>query len=537
VRFDDRLSTVLAHPARTDHDRAVRWRQLVDLLARAGSLEDVSTQVSEALELIRSDAPSVDQQLRAATARAIAAMPIPFELIALFAQDELKVSAPILAAARLEPDQWDEIIRSSGPETAQFIRALHGKADAPPQQAPDTTTGPSIEDVINRIEALRASRAGPTGRADPTPQRADTEAEQPRADREPSAASIDAGSNLFRWECGPSGELEWVDGAPRAALIGRALVEPGHDRESGNGEIARAFAVRAPFSNALVCIGEETALAGDWEMSGMPAFEHASGRFAGYRGVAKRVRPALPAAASSPPPHPDAMRELVHEIKTPLNAIMGFAEIIQRQMFGPATQNYRSRAAEIVAQSHLLLTAIDDLDLAAKLQAGTYRAEIETQLAEVIEELAPQLEERARSADVQFRVLVEPHLPPCAVSGAVVQRLVERMVGALIDCSEPSEQLRLTASQWNESCALSVDRPAALKNLGEDDLLNPRFAVPRQRNSRLSLGFSLRLVRGIAQLAGGDLMVTPRKLTLLLARGDLRPPASRRYRQSAGRGL
>lgn len=534
MRFDDRLSTVLAHPARTDHDRAVRWRQLVDLLARAGSLEDGGRPTSEALKLIRSDAGHVDQQLRAATARAIAAMPIPFELIALFAQDELKVSAPILAAARLEPDQWEEIVRSANRETAQFIRALHGKAEPPPRHgSPDTSTKTSIEDVVNRIEALRASRARPSCGSGPIlPQ-----PEQRRFEKERSAVPLDAEINLFRWECGPSGELEWVDGAPRAALIGRPLVEPGHDRESGGGEIARAFAIRAPFSNAVVCIGEETALAGDWEMSGIPAFEHSSGRFAGYRGVAKRARPASPAVASSPPPHPEAMRELVHEIKTPLNAIMGFAEIIQRQMFGPAAQNYRGRAAEIVAQSNLLLAAIDDLDLAAKLQAGAYSAEIETEIAEVIEELVPQLEERARSADVQFRLLVEPHLPPCAVSGAVVQRLVERLVGALIDCSEPSEQLQLTAGQWNDSCALSVDRPAALKNLAEEDLLNPRFAVPRQRNARLSLGFSLRLVRGIAQLAGGDLVVTRGKLTLLLARGDLRPPASRRYRQSAGRGL
>jgi hypothetical protein len=60
VRFDDRLNTVLAQPATNPHDRAVRWRQLVELLARA---TDLSTPLAQrALEVILSDAPSIEQR-------------------------------------------------------------------------------------------------------------------------------------------------------------------------------------------------------------------------------------------------------------------------------------------------------------------------------------------------------------------------------------------------------------------------------------------------------------------------------------------
>ena len=47
-------------------------------------------------------------------------------------------------------------------------------------------------------------------------------------------------------------------------------------------------------------------------------------------------------------PDLDALREMVHEIKTPLNAIIGFAEIIDGQYLGPAHRRYRERAASIV---------------------------------------------------------------------------------------------------------------------------------------------------------------------------------------------
>ncbi|MBA3730703.1 MAG: hypothetical protein H0W92_07880, partial [Sphingomonas sp.] len=51
VRFDDRLMTVLDQPATDPHDRAVRWRQLVDLVARAGA-QAANPLVEQALHLV-----------------------------------------------------------------------------------------------------------------------------------------------------------------------------------------------------------------------------------------------------------------------------------------------------------------------------------------------------------------------------------------------------------------------------------------------------------------------------------------------------
>ena len=540
MRFDDRLRTVLSHPADGEHARAVRWRQLVDLIARGDPL-GASAFAAEALELIEADAPLVDEDLRAAAARAVAALPLPVELVRIFAQDSLKVSAPVLAAAELSSEQWELVKSAAREDTARFIEALHPAETPEPadefELGPSSTGAeafptPTIKEVIDRIEAIRSARA-------PAPDFSLRRVEPafiPAPNAPPALAAKNDEKGLFEWECGPSGEVEWVEGAPRAALIGRPLIEAGDDRDSGSGEIARAFALRAPFSNAVLSLAEGTPLAGEWELSGMPAFDHISGRFAGYRGIARRARRQTRSSEPSPAPHPDTLRELVHEIKTPLNAIMGFAQIIQGQMFGPASSSYRGRAAEIVAQSNLLLMAIDDLDLAAKLQAGTFEDGRQTDLALVLEEVTPGLEQKAQDAGVELRTLVEPHLPPCEVSPAVVERLLQRLIGGLIDCSEPGEPISLTASQSKDRCTVTVDRPLALGGLGEDDLLDPGFASLGQRNARLSLGFSLRLVRGIAQLAGGDLTVSRTKLTLLLGRGDLRPPESGRYRRSAGAG-
>ena len=128
MRFDDRLQTVLAQPAVNPHDRAVRWRQLVELLARA---TDLSTPLAQrALEVILTEAQHIDQQLRAAAARAVASPQLPLPLVILFAVDTVAVSAPVLASASLQPSQWKDVLATASPDSSRFIRSLYPELPA-----------------------------------------------------------------------------------------------------------------------------------------------------------------------------------------------------------------------------------------------------------------------------------------------------------------------------------------------------------------------------------------------------------------------
>ena len=124
MRYDDRLLTVLNQPAGDRHDAAVRWRQLVDLVARAGP-NGAGPTVVRAIEEIRRESANVDDSLRAAAARGIAALPLPLALLESFAADKLAVCAPILAAATLDSGQWQALFSIADSETRRFILTLH----------------------------------------------------------------------------------------------------------------------------------------------------------------------------------------------------------------------------------------------------------------------------------------------------------------------------------------------------------------------------------------------------------------------------
>ncbi len=507
MRFDDRLLTVLNQPAEDRHDAAVRWRQLVDLVARAGA-NSGSAVAAEALEAIRAEAPRVEEAVRAATARAVAALPLPLGLLEFFAADSLTVAAPVLAAATLDASQWRALVAVADPETKAFIATLHpdARAEAPVEvdlgrlrelvtdtaaasPAQPLAGSPSLQDVIDRIERRRRLRAG--------------HADEPEMSTPPEPGA----PALFRWECGPGGEIAWVEGAPRGPLIGRSIgrqVENDGDRVDA--EVVRAFAKRAPFRDALLRVGGAGPVTGEWKISGVPAFEPSDGRFAGYRGVALRDAPPPPVPellAEAVPDvltDPDSLRELVHEIKTPLNAIMGFAEIIEGQYLGPADRGYRERAAEIGRQARLLLTAIDDLDFAAKIHSAKGSARERIDLAALVSRATDELHGIAGKRGVEVLVSPARGEVAAAVEPELADRLLYRLFGALADRAAAGERLRVIAEAVNGNARIAISRPAALSGIADAELFGSAGAGQAEG------GFSLRLARGLARIAGGDLV-------------------------------
>lgn len=517
MRFDDRLNTVLAQPAASPHERAVRWRQLVELAARAPS-EGESEMLSRAIQEIRDGAPAVDERVRVAAALAVAWLPLPADLVAAFAADRLNVAAPVLASARLTASEWKSVAAVASEDCRAFIATMRSETPvshfapepvsvaeasvATPASAPaltpvpaftvserdDNRTIPSISDVVARIERLRQSR-----------EFRDVEPPQPAAAPEQA--------RLFRWECNESGEIEWVEGAPRGSLIGQSIAQRGN----GTGvdrTVERAFASRAPFHDGTLALPADATAGGRWKLSGVPAFDRSSGRFAGYRGVAERREETESPDDSAT--HPDALRELAHEIRTPLNAIIGFAEIITGEYLGPAGTRYRERAAEIVEQARLLLAAVEDLDFAARVHSSVSEDAKRTALGSLMERLSGTIRELGAARGVEIDISVARSEISAAVQPDIAERLILRMCTAVLSRASAGEHLRLSVDRDGNHCSVSISRPRALRDLSHEDLFGAS-------NNALSPGFPLRLARGLALTAGAALVTSDQGITLRFA--------------------
>lgn len=541
MRFDDRLATVLSQPVGSSHDRAVRWRQLVDLVARSTGESDRAL-LEQAIALIRADRPAVREAIRAAAARSIAGSPVPLALLNVFAGDKLAVAAPLIATASLGEDELASVRGSASADVRRFLDSLRPPeppsapvADAPPPAVPspepapmpepeqtpaprpspkaepepspkpepalESDPVPSISEVVARIERLRSSRAQPSAAI---------------ADRAPRAPDLPT-PGLFRWECGAGGEIEWVEGAPRGPLIGRSIANA--DRDEGVDEcVERAFVIRAPFRDCILELGDDGLMAGEWQISGAPAFAPGDGRFIGYRGIARRGQPEPdplpPRIPGQLPTENDALREMIHEIKTPLNAIIGFAEIIDGQYFGPAHRRYRERAAEIVTNARSLLEAAEDLDFVAKLQSVRASISDGTDLESFFPPFADALLKRAAAVGVDLSLDPADASGTCTLEPELTDRLLRRFTDAILAATAPGEHLTLKLQRADARFAMSITRPKSTILAGKDDLLDPDFTIGGADRALLGLGFSLRLINGLVGIAGGDLEIDDDRFTL-----------------------
>jgi signal transduction histidine kinase len=324
-----------------------------------------------------------------------------------------------------------------------------------------------------------------------------------------------APADHFCFETDATGTIRWVDGVPREPLIGVLL---GAGSAQVDGVVAGAFRRRTPFANARLVVTGNSAAAGDWQMSATPAFEPISGRFTGYRGVARRPRAderAEPIRANRPAA--EALRALVHELRTPTNAISGFAEMIEAQVLGPAPEIYRDMAATIRGNTRELLDAIDDVDTAARLDQ---RALV---LRPGIVAVGALLSRAARDLDPLMRLrqsAVDLDSGPDGLSIAgdeiAVARIVSRLMALAIAASGPGERLSVRAVAEGEMVALVIDRPRAFAAHPGDALLALDSEDQGEGASLLGAGFALRLARRLAVELGGGLAIGEDRLTLRL---------------------
>ena len=380
----------------------------------------------------------------------------------------------------------------------------------PPLEAAGGTF--QIAELLARINAYQRQREGAA------PYSARVHAIQSELfDLEP----VQAGS--FRFETDAAGTVRWIEGAARAPLIGLSLdlaALPNGSRVDG--VAAGAFRRRAGFANARLVVDGTSNAAGQWRISRRSRIRSASGRFTGYRGSARRPR----ADESAEPmrrgrnPASDALRQLVHELRTPTNAIAGFAEMIESQMLGPVPAAYRAHAATIRSQADGLLTAIDDIDMAARIESSALDLRPgEVPLAPLLTAIADDLAPLATLRGTTLAIYPGPDDLAIAGDERAVERLVGRLMSTLVASGSARERIAVAATcEADGIIAVSFDRPRALAAYAGVRLLTIDAEAEAEREGAplLGTGFALRLACNLAAELRGDLVIGDKTLTLRL---------------------
>ena len=347
----------------------------------------------------------------------------------------------------------------------------------------------------------------------------------------------------FDVETDCDGSIVQADDGVAAMVVGLELADLGTYEEVGNASQSRALAelirYHQPIRALAVHLAGAPAIAGAWQLDATPHFDMPGGRFTGYLGRFRR----LPAADAAPMEAPaatvtadspaDRLRQSLHELRTPVNAIQGFSEIIQQQLFGPTPHEYRALAAVIAADAARMLAGFEELERLARIDTGALElASGTSDLADCVTAAVVRLEHHAAARGIVLERDGFAGALPLELAGIETERLCWRLLATLVSATTAGERLSLRLSRDDQHACLSLSLPAALAALGSNDpgnggssraLFHASVQPPLGATGEgvpsagmFGTGFALRLARAEARAAGGSLKVEGANLCLRL---------------------
>ncbi len=534
MRYDDRLKTVLKGPFPDGNAAALQWRQVADLMAqKPGRL--VNEDVQSGLTRLRDLHDRVSENDRVSAVMALGGRLRSAPLLVYLCADSDPVCDAAVLAADLTDEEWTDVIPQLSPRGQYSLRT---RTDLGPLTNEALNINPSESaDVLDRLTLVSQDPLQEENDAENTEtsqisslvakiedyQRNRPTEALPSANIEHRSYFVEA-IDAINFETDDSGTIIWAEGPPKGAIVGVTIAEPTFDDGPGPDAYgAAAFRQRMPLENARMRLCGAPIVAGDWRMSAIPYFGDETGRFKGYRGVMRRPNAAEDAGHNSlDVERREQLQQLIHELRTPLNAIIGFSEIIEQQLFGPASFEYRTLSRNISDEAQRLLTGFEDLDIAAKIDAGQMESfSGVTEPEWLLDRLAQRLQSLTESKSVDLHINKAEPLRPFALDSDSVERIFARLLSAAIIACENGEELkadlrtRIGAQPVNY---FSLSRPSRIAGVPEDELLDPSQGIEGDVSDAplLGLGFSLRLVRNLAKSANGILSITDDKIGLTL---------------------
>ena len=194
-----------------------------------------------------------------------------------------------------------------------------------------------------------------------------------------------------------------------------------------------------------------------------------------------------------------------HEMRTPLNAILGYSELLELEIEGQINEGQRRNLDRIrIGSRHLLALINDVLDLA---RADARKLELDIRAVDlnaVIEEITALLENQATQKGLTLRHELAPSTPLVAADLQRLRQILTNLAGNAIKFTEHGE-VTITAHAARDGRTVSIEvgdtgigiDPSALPNVFTEFFQADNALTRNYGGSGLGLAISQRLARAM----------------------------------------
>ncbi len=205
------------------------------------------------------------------------------------------------------------------------------------------------------------------------------------------------------------------------------------------------------------------------------------------------------------------LASMSHELRTPLNAVIGFSEILNRELFGAlGEQRYRDYARMIHESGEHLLHVVNDILDMSKIEAGKFTLLKEPfDVGSLIRSCAEVMRHEAEAKQLTLIVEVPPVLPELLADKRACKQMLLNIISNAIKFTDAGGWVRIAARVHGDRIELVVADNGI--GIAEKDL--PKLGKPFVQadnaceRSHDGAGLGLSVVQGLARLHGGSLEI------------------------------
>lgn len=210
----------------------------------------------------------------------------------------------------------------------------------------------------------------------------------------------------------------------------------------------------------------------------------------------------------------DFLAKVSHEIRTPLNAILGFAEVIMDERFGPVgNARYRDYMRDIHKSGEHVLSLVNDLLDLSKIEAGKVdlsftSVDINAVVAECVSIMQPQ----ANRDRVVMRLSLAPSLPNIVADERSMRQIVLNLLSNAVKFNEPGGQVIVSTALTDAGHAVVRIKDTGV-GMSDDELqtaLEPFRQVSTARKNE-GTGLGLPLTKALVEANRASFTIRSRK--------------------------
>ncbi|KAB2848378.1 MAG: PAS domain-containing protein [Hyphomicrobiaceae bacterium] len=203
------------------------------------------------------------------------------------------------------------------------------------------------------------------------------------------------------------------------------------------------------------------------------------------------------------------IRHVSYELRTPLQSIHGFAEMLTNPRLGELNDRQREYISAVLASSNQLRGIIDSILDLATIDAGTLELKTERiDVRSVIAGAQAEVADRLQRARVELKVDIEPGVLALIADGRRVRQVLSNLLSNAIGFSKPGDSVELNCAREGGFVVFTlIDHGVGIPKEQQERVFE-RFVSRTQGSNHRGAGIGLPLIKSLVELHGGTVALT-----------------------------